>query len=402
MSKFYLGYGHPSIADCATAVVFVEGVTHVAAKAIQDHALYNGQEMSTRYVECARRPLLTLGDLEGEVQRALLRIYGVVYAAVAARLEAETPDEGPAAVRRNAIHAGACDVARGFLPIGSTTQLSWTTTLRQFGERLASLAHHPLDEVRSVTSRIHAEMVRRYPGSFKLQDYPTRAGFYAGCAMPLHYARRAEALAGHDDVGPGEVSVRHRVDRELLAALPRSLWADRPAKTTLPRAVGPVASFSVYAPIDYGSFRDLQRHRGGHCRIPLVEGPLAIHPWYLERLAPETLSAIEADLAIASSGIERLRDALAPGDDEALAALQYVYPLGQVVPARVDYDLCQTVYVVEMRGTRHVHPTLRKVALQMADAVAEVLPELPTHLDDFGIDAFNLARGTQTILARPA
>ena len=43
MEQFYVGYGHKSIGDCGSATVFVEGVSMLAAKAIQDWRLYYGQ-----------------------------------------------------------------------------------------------------------------------------------------------------------------------------------------------------------------------------------------------------------------------------------------------------------------------------------------------------------------------
>ena len=51
MQKFYIGYGHDSIGDCGSTTVFIEGVSIIAAKAIQDTPLYSGQESSTRYLD---------------------------------------------------------------------------------------------------------------------------------------------------------------------------------------------------------------------------------------------------------------------------------------------------------------------------------------------------------------
>jgi thymidylate synthase ThyX len=51
LNKFYIGYGHQSIGDCGTVTVFVENVSILAAKALQENPLYNGQECSTRYIE---------------------------------------------------------------------------------------------------------------------------------------------------------------------------------------------------------------------------------------------------------------------------------------------------------------------------------------------------------------
>ena len=51
LKSYYVGYGHESIADCASITIFFEGISMLAAKAIQNNPLYNGQEGSTRYID---------------------------------------------------------------------------------------------------------------------------------------------------------------------------------------------------------------------------------------------------------------------------------------------------------------------------------------------------------------
>ena len=58
MEKFYVGYGHKSIADCGSTTLFIEKISILADKAIQDWPLYNGQETSTRYVDMSRQPII--------------------------------------------------------------------------------------------------------------------------------------------------------------------------------------------------------------------------------------------------------------------------------------------------------------------------------------------------------
>ena len=57
MESFYVGYGHESIGDCASTTIFVENVSILAAKAIQDWPLYSGQETSTRYIDMSKQSL---------------------------------------------------------------------------------------------------------------------------------------------------------------------------------------------------------------------------------------------------------------------------------------------------------------------------------------------------------
>ncbi len=54
MGTYYVGYGHRSIGDCGTTTLFIEEVTMLDAKAIQDWPLYRGQEASTRYMDFSK------------------------------------------------------------------------------------------------------------------------------------------------------------------------------------------------------------------------------------------------------------------------------------------------------------------------------------------------------------
>ena len=58
MERFYVGYGHASIADCGSTTVFIEDVSMLAAKAVQDWPLYSGQETSSRYVDMSKRKIV--------------------------------------------------------------------------------------------------------------------------------------------------------------------------------------------------------------------------------------------------------------------------------------------------------------------------------------------------------
>ena len=62
MQNFYVGYGHKSIGDCGTTTLFIEGVSMLVAKAIQDWPLYSGQESSTRYIDFSQQPFNPVGS----------------------------------------------------------------------------------------------------------------------------------------------------------------------------------------------------------------------------------------------------------------------------------------------------------------------------------------------------
>src|SRR3989338_1872863 len=58
MEKYYVGYGHASIADCGSTTIFIEGVSMLVAKAVQDWPLYSGQETSSRYIDMSKQAIV--------------------------------------------------------------------------------------------------------------------------------------------------------------------------------------------------------------------------------------------------------------------------------------------------------------------------------------------------------
>ena len=75
--------------------------------------------------------------------------------------------------------------------------------------------------------------------------------------------------------------------------------------------------------------------------------------------------------------------------------------MGYNLPNRLTGDLHALVYLVELRATRFVHPTLRFRARQMAEELRRRFGEygLVLHLDDEP-DRFDIRRGEHDIVER--
>jgi len=80
MANYYVGYGHKSIGDCGATAIFVENVSMLVAKAVQDWPLYSGQEASTRYLDMTAQEVLNpLNSPEGKaIQDEWMRFYAHV------------------------------------------------------------------------------------------------------------------------------------------------------------------------------------------------------------------------------------------------------------------------------------------------------------------------------------
>lgn len=382
METYYVGYSHKSIGDCGSTTLFFEGVSELAAKAIQDWQLYNGQQTSTRYIDFTRQPVAD--PLGTAASTALLEgwmaFYREALEPVAIHLRTRYPRQPDEAedIHEKAIKARAFDICRAFLPAGVTTQLSWHTNLRQAQDKLAWLAHHPLPELRALAAQALAALRERYPNSFTDKLYP------------LQEEWREMAAAAHTYFAPAahpEFQFHSGVDPQELARY-RPLLKVRPVKTELPPFLDELGMVRFDFLLDFGSFRDIQRHRHGVCRMPLLTGSFGFHPWYLQEL-PEALRERAGALIT-----DQLAQAAALKTTPEVR--QYYLALGFLAPCRITCPLPAAVYTAELRSGATVHPTLRPVAQRMCAALQELYPDLALYCDG-SADAFSIRRGEQDI-----
>jgi thymidylate synthase ThyX len=386
MSTFYVGYGHKSIGDCGSATVFVEGVSMLVAKAIQDWRLYNGQESSTRYIPFGER--LFLNPANSKTGEDILERWRSFYLdnmeAVVASLFERFPkgaDEKDSDYEK-AIRARGFDIMRGFLPAGATTNVAWRMELRQFADELMILRNHPVDEVRLVALETENALREAYPSSFGHKHYdPTET--YNREWMTRDYYFDPDRISDFELTWNG-IDLR-QTDQH------RDILMKRPPKTELPQFIAGSGTVGFEFLLDFGSFRDLQRHRSIVQRMPLLSTRFGFEPWYLQELP---------------SDVREQALALLKGQEAAIAAIplpkefrQYYIAMGYRVPCSLSGDLRALTYIIELRGTRFVHPTLRRRVFQMKAELERILPSgcAVFHMDP-DPDRFDAKRGTHDIV----
>jgi thymidylate synthase ThyX len=387
MSTYYVQYGHKSIGDCGVGIVFIEGISMLAAKAIQDSKLYNGQEASTRYIDFANQAFHN--PIGTEAGQSIQESWRRFYLKAVAEMQTELPHRYPMSEGekegsyQKAIAARAFDICRGFLPAGASTNLAWTTTLRQFDDRILQLRHHPLAEVREIAQKLEDAMIAVYPNSFRTDKKRYEATeAYTATANEYYYF--------HDPECPEMELVRDGIDHETMQAY-RPLLQERPPKTELPKWLGAEGEVGFAFQLDFGSFRDIQRHRAVTQRMPLLTSELGFHPWYLDELTEDLHAEAEnliADLAAAANSLT---------DDPALR--QYYLPMGFKISNYLSGDLPALVYLVELRASSLVHPTLATQAAEMAKLLEEVYEDigLKIHLSSEP-GRFDVKRGDADII----
>lgn len=388
MERFYVGYGHKSIGDCGSATVFVEGVSMLAAKAIQDWRLYSGQEASTRYVDFSNQIFLSpVGNKKGEkIQEAWRDFYLKAQLPVREHLKKQFPkkDVEDEKIYEKAIIARAFDITRSFLPAGATTNVAWRMNFRQFADEMMLLRHHPLSEVRDIAETAEKALKKAFPSSFCHPRFENTEKYNQNWMANNYYYKNNKAK---------DFSfIKNDINLKDLKIF-KSILKDRPMKTELPPIISTLGMVHYEFLLDFGSFRDLQRHRAVVQRMPLLTTGHGFNDWYLKAL-PESLRK-KALKFIASQ--ENKIKSLKISEEER----QYYIAMGYNVVCKVSGDLKALIYLVELRSTRFVHPTLVAQMLKMIDSLKSLFKGtgLVIHTDDEP-NRFDIRRGEQDIVIK--
>jgi len=388
MSTFYVGYGHKSIGDCGTTTIFIEGVSMLVAKAIQDWSLYSGQEASTRYIDFKNQPFIDPKNTKES--KEILENWRNFYVKGLERLSQELPkrfpiNEGEEEKTYNkAIMARAFDIMRSFLPSGATTNLAWHTNFRQAADHLMRLRHHPLNEVREVVNKIEEALEETFPSSFGHPKFETTEKYNKNWMQTEYYYENKNSK----DFG----LTRNGIDVKSLKKFQKFL-KERPIKTELPKEIKECGDLQFEFLLDFGSFRDIQRHRAITQRMPLVTEIHGFEEWYLNEL-PKDL-AREAKKLIKEQKSKTAKLKLNKYEK------QYYIPMGYKLANKISGSLPSILYMCELRSTRFVHPTLRKRAIQIAKILGQKFKNvnLIVHLDKEP-DRFDVKRGEHDIVIK--
>lgn len=399
MKNFYVGYGHKSIGDCGSITLFVEGISMLAAKAIQDWPLYSGQEASTRYIDFGSQPFMD--PLNSEKTRAIQERWRDLYVRNLPLVEEHVASQYPKhadedeGVYRKAVKARAFDIMRSVLPAGATTNIAWHSNLRQLRDKLDWLRPHPLEEVRNIAKALEKVLITAYPNSFSNKRYMLSDDFRLG-VMAYHYLHTPE-----EGSVPNLPQIMH--DGIDYSKLSQDCWREvmeaRPPKTELPSQIGECGSLRFEFLLDYGSFRDLQRQRSVIQRMPLLSTTYGFLLWYENAMPPEVREEVLTVLGAFEQAYDDLNKA---SDGTSVNYLQYYVPMGYQVPVSMTGHLGSMVYIAELRSRNDVHPTLRAKALFMSAALEHRYGGygLKLHIDQTELDRFTTVRGTADIVER--
>lgn len=358
MDKYYVGYGHRSIGDCAFVSIYIEDISLFATKMIEDHMRFNGQESSTRYIDFCTHGLTSYLDIDSDSKHdatRLIELYKIVYKQMYDHFALTCNDE-------KQIKPAAFDVARSVLPLGMKTNVVWTTTLTGFRDHLLDLAVHPLEEVRDVSKICWHQLKQMCPNSFA-GDLPEHDPQFIDddeyvrqrwISTPF-YTEMIDKVNIHNiQLYLGENFCWYNLDKNKLKDEfigNRLRWLDS--------HVGQHLSFITT--LDFGSYRDLHRHR-------LAKTPICLSQFNHRTknvIYPKHCLYYKAmDGVVERDVINEIREmvkGISPTSNEVSPYVSlYSLPLGVQIPAPINCCATELSYILFLRSKENVHPTLRR------------------------------------------
>lgn len=405
--KWVVGYGHASVAEHSVLRYGVEQVSILATKLLEDARLASYTEKSTRYQYFGRDTFLRDPDLWAsplaEACEAgligLMDAYRDAFTALDAFLRRKVPPKPEASPKayEAALHAQVCDAARYLLPLATRTMVAVTVNAREAAWMITKLLSSPLAEARELGLRLRTEGRKICPTLLRHAD----PNPFLGAADALATDAAAAVPEGAPDPSPAANGVRlvtaapgpaaNALDHLLALWLAEHGHADLEATrrhvASLPTdaklallerlhaAMGPHdvpprtfegLHYTFEVTVDYGAFRDIQRHRIGLQLNPRLDTSLGFE-------TPDEI--VEAGLEpVYREQMERAADLYGRAASRFPVQAQYLLPLAFRKRVVFDWNLREVAHFVRLRSSPQGHISYRRLAWQMRDAVVAVHP----------------------------
>jgi len=399
--KWIVGYGHSSVAEHAVASVAIENVSILATKVIEDNRLASYTEKSTRYQVFEKnsyyKPKKIMKSKFGKLFEKTCNHFFDFYADAIPRMikfmEKKYPRQKDMAPKfyESITKARACDVVRYVLPAATFTNLAMTANARTIEHAIRKLLSHPLDEMKEIGQSMREEVMKIIPTlvkysdfnlyisetnkamteitnstlslngieespAVKLVDYDPKADDKLVTAILYRYSKYP-----YDQikkmVSRMEKKEKEKIVDEFLKRMDKHDWPMRELEHV---------NYTFDILVDYGAFRDIQRHRvctqtnqdltvDHGFSIPQEIIDIGLKEKFNDcmNLAKETFNEISKEFP-----------------KEA----QYVVPLAFKKRTLFTWNLRELNHFVKLRSKKEGHISYRRIAQQVFDEIEKVHP----------------------------
>lgn len=416
-SRVLDGYGDDSIAELGGAHIACEGISNIAAKALEDSRIgISPLEKSTRYVRFDQRvngkylyyrePSIMeseYAELYEQTLDNLFNTYSALINHLIDYLKTQYPQDNATTDRayNTAIKAKSLDILRGLLPMATLTNVGLYGNGRAFEYLLVKLRASSLDETVELSDLMFTELskvipsfVKKFRSNRSMEqsrsiEYRTNDSIDLAemglCSNWVTGENKLVKLIEYDGSAVDKIlaailyphshlslsNIRDQLtdftksDKELVL---KTYLGDRRSRfDKVGRAFEEIYyTFDILA--DIGAYRDLQRHR-----VLSQE-----HQNYT------TQHGYDVPRELIESGLDsQYKDALNKADEafrEAYKnypiAAQYMVPFAYKIRWKIKVNLRESYHFIELRSGRQGHPSYRKIAQEMYLAIKAKHPLL--------------------------
>lgn len=427
LSTWAVGYGHSSLKDSCSDRFAVEGVSILATKMIEWATLGAYQEKSTRYADFSKAEFVQYAfnlpeNIRDEAVCAYatcMSAYSVIFNTALEEFYEQNSAITSTRVRGATSRAQAFDVARYLLPVGLSTSLGITSPSRETERIIRELLSSDFNEgieiglamleaaseinpslIKHVSptdydARLKARYVEHNPddetlkalklitNEFNCSTAVPNASFdgvnlyCVDRSSPVHPAWMSVAnfLRQDSRTNPHVVDLASIVSQsEVIGKTLAYAFSRRRQHDAIPHALD-TGSLIFEGYIDFGAYRDVQRHRNGHQMYvqPHVTAGYDT-PAYVE-----SRPALKAIYDIAFQTIEKVRASIAELS-HLIGRVEYFTLLGHRVLFTYECTLAQAMYMIELRTGPSGHISYRTFCQAMAKCLLHEIPELTPHL----------------------
>lgn len=406
--KWVVGYGHASVAEHATLHVAFENVSTVATKIIEDCRLASYTEKSTRYqVYDRNRYYKPRRILESRFKDAYVKTMDSLFDAYLALLPVMTEHmekkfpkspEMKDGLYRSITKARACDVIRYLLPAATLTNFGMTANARIFEWAITKFFSHPLDEMREVAAELKRATLEVTPTLVKYADPNPYLQETPPALAELHreftkdfpqidpqepvriveYDQQAETKlvaallyrAGHYPYDQIRERVEVMTQEEKARVIDEALRRRGPHDQPLRELEHVYYTFDIL--MDYGAFRDVQRHR---MATQTNQDITTLHGY---DIPPEVGEAgKETEFRSAMDRADELYRAMLP---ELPREAQYCVPMAFRKRVLITWNLRELHNFIPLRSGKKGHPSYRRIAQLCYHKLAEIHPLLAKYV----------------------
>jgi len=441
--KWVVGFGHGSVAEHAVSSVAIENISQVAIKVLEDSRLASYTEKSSRYQVFSRERTFTpeaikkssMADAYAQLLGHLYDLYEELYAPMSNLMKKRFPQAPDVADKAYAAQTKArtLDVARVLLPAASLTMFGMTANARVWEQVISKCLSHPLEEVRAIGEELKNTLKGEsdMDPNLALQERPHPTLLKYADAKPwiretLDDLRRlaSESLPTYGRPGGSPIPVRPvtlmrddefaearvaaalltRVSHEPFLAIYEHVRADRDfchriIETALnkrdphqaPLREFEHAQFQHEIVMDYGAWRDIQRHR----ICTQTNQALSTHLGFVIPEEIETLGFADKYKAAMEEAAWVYHALISHG---LIHEASYAVPMAYRRRLLVSWNLRELFHFIELRSGIKGHPSYRKIAQDIWRTIDETHPLLAKFIR---VDLRGNEAGVSTLGAKP-